>query len=159
MRGIQPFFEWCQQTGVYAYITGHEFAFPALELVHIFGLTLLLGSVLILSLRLMRLLLTAQPVSDLANEMSHLLRWGLWLTLVSGVFLFIATAIRNYGNTSFWVKMAMLVLALVFHVAYFRRVVRRDDERAEGSRKLAGAMALVLWFGVAVAGRSIGFFG
>ena len=54
----------------------------------------------------------------------------------------------------------LLVLALIFHFAYFRKLVRRDDANiSPGTGKLAAVIALVLWFGVGMAGRSIGFFG
>jgi hypothetical protein len=72
----------------------------------------------------------------------------------------VATAVRCYGNTSFWIKMALLAIALIFHFTYFRKLVRRDDANiAPGTGKLAAAVALMLWFGVGMAGRSIGFFG
>jgi hypothetical protein len=80
--------------------------------------------------------------------------------LSSGVLMFVATAVRNYSNTSFWIKMMFLAAALAFHFAYFRKVLRSDAFGIPRWRgKLAAWGALILWFGVAVSGRSIGFFG
>jgi hypothetical protein len=74
--------------------------------------------------------------------------------------MFIATAVRCYGNTSFWVKMILLACALTFHFAYFCKLVRKDDASIpRGEGHLAAAVAHLLWFGVGMAGRSIGFFG
>ena len=101
-----------------------------------------------------------QPVAELAGELGPYQISGLCLMLVTGPLMFIATAVRCYGNTSFWIKMILLVLALTFHFAYFRKFVRKDDASiSPGAGKLAAATALVLWFGVGMAGRSIGFFG
>jgi hypothetical protein len=56
--------------------------------------------------------------------------------------------------------MILFVLALTYHFAYFRKLVRRDDASIRpGVGKLAATVALLLWFGVGMAGRSIGFFG
>jgi len=56
--------------------------------------------------------------------------------------------------------MILLACALTFHFAYFRKLVRRDDASiTPRAGKLAAAVALLLWFGVGMAGRSIGFFG
>jgi hypothetical protein len=160
MPAIYPFFEWCENTALYNLIANHEAGYPALETLHLFGLTLLLGTLLLLCLRLLGVMLREQPVAELAADLNPYQTAGLWLMLLTGPLMFVATAVRCYGNTSFWVKMILLMVALVFHFAYFRRLVRRDDASiSPGAGKLAAAIALVLWFGVGMAGRSIGFFG
>lgn len=160
MPAIYPFFEWCEKTALYSLISNHEVGYPALETLHLFGLTLLLGTLLITCLRLLGVMLRKQPVAELAADLSPYQTAGLWLMLVTGPLMFVATAIRCYGNTSFWIKMLLLVAALVFHFAYFRKLIRRDDASIPpGTGRFAAAVTLVLWFGVGVAGRSIGFFG
>ena len=154
------FFEWCERTGVFQFIQLHEWAFPALETIHLFGLTLLLGSILVESLHLIGFLLPRQPTSELAMELSPYQHWGLALMLVSGAFMFVATAIRCYGNTSFRIKMVLLAVALIFHFAYFRKLVRRTDSSvSRSSARLAAVSATFVWFGVGMAGRAIGFLG
>jgi hypothetical protein len=151
---IYPFFAWCERTWLCKEITVHESLFPALETMHLFGLVLLLGTVLILSLRLLGLLMPHQPVPDLARALRRYTTLGLGIMLPSGVLMFVATAVRCYSNTSFWVKMCFLTTALVFHFTYFQKALRSGN-----SPRFAACGALVLWFGVAAAGRSIGFFG
>jgi hypothetical protein len=160
VQSIYPFFEWCEKTWIYTAVATHESAYPALETLHLFGLTLLLGTMVVLCLRLMGAIFKKQPVAELAGELGPYQITGLCLMLATGLLMFVATAVRCYGNTSFWVKMILLVLALTFHFAYFRKLVRRDDASISPSAgKLAAAITLVLWFGVGMAGRSIGFFG
>jgi hypothetical protein len=160
MASIFPFFEWCEKTALFRLISTHESFFPALETIHLFGLVLLLGTTVILSLRLLGVIMARQPVPELARELANYTASGLALMLSSGVLMFVATAVRNYSNTSFWVKMVFLATALLFHFAYFRKVIRMEDSgiaRRRGKRAAWGA--LILWFGVAAAGRSIGFLG
>jgi hypothetical protein len=104
--------------------------------------------------------MTRQPVAELASALSCYTTLGLAILLPSGVLMFMATAVRCYGNTSFWVKMCFLAVALLFHFTYFRRVVRSSNSQGFQMRaRLAAYGALFLWFGVGAAGRSIGFFG
>ena len=160
MASIFPFFEWCEKTALFRLISTHESFLPALETIHLFGLVLLLGTTVILSLRLLGVIMAQQPVPELARELANYTAAGLALMVSSGVLMFVATAVRNYGNTSFWVKMALLAAALTFHFAYFRKVIRmKDCGSARWGGKLAAWGALILWFGVGVAGRSIGFVG
>jgi hypothetical protein len=153
---IYPFFAWCERTWVCKEITVHESLFPALETIHLFGLVLLLGTVLILSLRLLGLLMPHQPVPELARALGRYTALGLGIMLPSGVLMFVATAVRCYSNTSFWVKMCVLATALVFHFTYFQKTLYSENSQ---NARLAACGALILWFGVGAAGRSIGFLG
>ncbi len=160
MATIFPFFEWCEQTALFRVISNHESLFPALETIHLFGLVLLLGTTVILCLRLLGVMMAKQPVPELARELAKYTASGLALMLTSGALMFVATAVRNYSNTSFWVKMVFLASALTFHFAYFRKVIRMEDSSTARWRgKVAAWGALILWFGVALSGRSIGFLG
>ena len=160
MASIYPFFAWCERTWLCKEITVHESFFPVLETIHLFGLVFLLGTILILSLRLLGLLMPHQPTPDLARALGRYTALGLAIMLPSGVLMFIATAVRCYGNTSFWVKMCFLATALVFHFTYFKTALRSpDSQNSHLLGRLAAFGALFLWFGVGAAGRSIGFFG
>lgn len=160
VASIYPFFAWCERTWVCKEITLHESFFPALETIHLFGLVLLLGTIAVLSLRLLGLLMPHQPIPELAVALDRYTAMGLAIMLPSGVLMFIATAVRCYGNTSFWVKMCFLAAALLFHFTCFKKALRSPDSQTSHLRaRFAACGALFLWFGVGAAGRSIGFFG
>ena len=78
VASIYPFFAWCERTWVCKEITVHESFFPALETIHLFGLVFLLGTILILSLRLLGLLMPHQPHTGTGPGTGALYRiWGL----------------------------------------------------------------------------------
>jgi hypothetical protein len=66
---------------------------------------------------------------------------------------------KCFGNTSFRVKIIFLFAALLFQFTIFNRTVASEEKAARAGGKIAAAIALCLWFGVALAGRAIGFLG
>jgi hypothetical protein len=134
-------------------------AFPIIENFHLFALTVLLGSLVVLALRQFGLVYKTQPISEVANALRPWNRWSLAVMLTSGVLLFLSEAMKCYGNTSFRVKMYFLFAALLFQFTMYNRTVKREGSTAPLSGKIAAGVALCLWFGVGLAGRGIGFLG
>ena len=160
MRAIYPFFQWADSSWAGTTVRNSRLSFPILELFHLFALTILLGIMLVLSLRLLGVILPRQPLSELARELSPWMAGAIAVIVTSGSLMFCSGALRYYSNSSFRVKMVFLFSALLFHFAYFRRVIRRDESSlSPAAIKIAGIGALVLWFGVGLAGRGIGFVG
>ena len=154
---LEPFFRWCESTLVGTAVRDSVWAFPILEAVHLLGLCVLGGALLIVDLRMLGVGLTAQPVARLARYARPWLVASLVLMAATGIPLFLSEAIKAYYNTSFWVKMGTLPVALGFTFAVRERVARREG-LAPGLRcRLVAAVSLALWFTVAAAGRWIGF--
>jgi hypothetical protein len=134
-------------------------AFPIIENFHLFALTVLLGSLVVLTLRQFGLVYKTQAISEVASALRPWNRWGLAVMLASGILLFLSEAMKSYGNTSFRVKMLFLFAALLFQFTIYNRTVALEDKVAPPSGKIAAGVALCLWFGVGLAGRGIGFLG
>jgi hypothetical protein len=159
MSALVPFFQWCDNTMVAQGIRNSRMAFPIIENFHLFALTVLLGSLVVLVLRQFGLVYKAQPISEVASALRPWNRWSLAVMLTSGVLLFLSEAMKCYGNTSFRVKMLFLFCALVFQFTIYNRTVESEGKSAPVGGKIAAAIALCLWFGVGLAGRAIGFLG
>jgi hypothetical protein len=164
MSAIVPFFQWCDNTMVAQAIRNSRVAFPVIENFHLFALTVLLGSLVVLVLRQFGLIYRTQPISEVASALRPWNRWSLAVMLTSGILLFLSEAMKCYGNTSFRIKMLFLFLALLFQFTIYNRTVAArtvasDDKSAPVGGKIAAAVALCLWFGVGLAGRAIGFLG
>ena len=76
---------------------------------------------------------------------------------LTGIPLFLSEAVKCYYNTSFWVKMTSLPVALAFTFSVRKWVVAAAPARASWRTRLIAAISLGLWFTVAAAGRWIGF--
>ena len=154
---LEPFFRWCESTLVGRAVADSVWAFPVLEAVHLLGLCLLGGALLVVDLRMLGLGLTGQPVSRLARHSRPWLLAAIAVMVATGIPLFLSEAIKAYYNTSFWVKMSTLPVALAFTFGVRERVARTEGLDPGPRCKLIGAVSLALWFTVAAAGRWIGF--
>jgi len=159
MSSLVPFFQWCDDSSVALAIRNSRAAFPVIENFHLFALTVLLGSIVVLCLRQFGLILKTQPISEVATALRPWNRWALAVMLTSGVLLFLSEAMKCYGNTSFRVKMIFLFAALLFQFTVYNRIVKDEGLSAPLGGKVAAGVALCLWFGVGLAGRAIGFLG
>lgn len=128
----------------------------ALQVAHILGLLLLLASVLLLTLRAFGLGRPRLPAGPLVADTRRLFWIGFILMATSGSLIFLSSAIRYSTNAAFELKVLLLVAAIIAQLAAQRRLSREDSDGHPGARG-AAVLTLVLWFGVAGAGRAIGY--
>ena len=158
-RALYDFFVWCEATSAGQAIRDSVWLFPAIETLHLLALSVMGGMILAVDLRLLGLGLRRQPLPQLARDVEPWLAAALAVMLLSGFLLFLAEPLKCWDNGAFWVKMAFLFAALLFTFTVRRSYVRRDDPRIRPpfARTIA-AVSLVLWTGVGVGGRGIGFY-
>src|SRR5580658_7491518 len=112
---LLPAFEWMQHSYVGETIRHSAALIATLEIVHLLGLTLLIGTILMVDLSLLGRGIGAHPVSRTARELSNWTVAGLAIMLASGPLFFFSGAVRCYRTPAFWVKMALLAIAVTFH--------------------------------------------
>ena len=134
-----------------------EWVFPVVEAIHICGFALLVGSIVILDLRLLGIRLRSQPVSRLAKELSPWIWAGIVIQLTTGPYLFSGDPYEYVQVAAFRNKMLFLLLALIFHFTVIRRATAPSaDSSPLGWRRPAAFVSLGLWFCVLLAGLWIG---
>ena len=129
---LLTFFEWCEATALGETIRTSLWLFPAIECVHLIGLVMLGGSVLMVDLRLLGMGLRDQPVATVAGAGHRLLLGGIVLMLVTGIPLFLSEAIKCYYSPSFWVKISTLVPAIAFALTVRRRIADAGPGETSG---------------------------
>jgi hypothetical protein len=155
---LLPFFMWCENSAVGEAIRNSTWLFPVIEAVHLLGLAVIGGAVLVVDLRLLGLGLRRQPVAQLARDAQPWLVGSLTVMLATGTLLFTSEAIKCYDHAAFWVKMTSLFLAIVFTFTVQRRVVMSDETRVKPIwSKVVALVSVMLWSGVGIGGRWIGF--
>ncbi len=154
---LLPLFEWFEATALGTAVRQSLWAFPVIEAVHLLGLCLLGGSVLIVDLRLLGVGLRRAAIAEIAARARPWLMGGIAIMLLTGVPLFLSEAIKCYYNTSFWVKMSTLPFALGFTFGVKGRMASDRTLETSARSRVLGVLSIVLWFTVAAAGRWIGF--
>jgi hypothetical protein len=155
---LLPLFEWMESSAAGQAIRHSASLIALLEIVHLIGLTLLIGTILMVDLSLLGLGIGRHPVSRIAQELSNWTIGGLGIMLVSGPLLLSSEAIRCFKTPSFWIKMALLAIAIAFHFTIHRRATLAEPPLARGPARLVAILSLALWLGVALAGKGIAIF-
>ena len=156
---LLPYAAWLGNTPFALWLGASTWRIAWLLTVHLFGLTLLLGSVFIASMHLLGLFQRRKPTAQLRREIRPVMLTGLALSLCTGALIFTGGAQAYYEGYWFRLKMVLLLVTLVFHETVYRRVSTAAEGRLP--RLVYGATGVVmlcLWFGVAWAGRAIAFF-
>ena len=155
---LLSFCQWVSETPVGQAMSRSSWAFAAIESVHLLGLAVIGGAVLMLDLRLLGLGLRDQPIDRVAREAHPWLVSSLLVMLVTGVLLFSSEPIKCYQSTAFWVKMSSLLLAMIFAFTVRRKVALAGEGHVRPIwLKVVAIVSLTLWFGVGAGGRWIGF--
>jgi Family of unknown function (DUF6644) len=151
------FFEWCQATWMGRWEAESKWAFAIIETIHILGLTVLLGSLLVVDLRLLGLGMKRQTVAELARDLAPVTLGAIIVMILTGTSLFLYEAIRLSTSGPFFLKMVFLSLALVVHFSVHRNAIATAGRRNVWFGKLAACLSLACWLGVALCGRGIAF--
>ena len=140
----------------------HElWLYPIVEITHIIGFVVLVGSIIVLDLRLLGLSRTL-PARALAR---HVLPWTLGafvLIVPSGLLMFMAHASDFLTNRAFQLKLGLILLAglnaALFHTGPFRKSHQWDrDASPPAAVKAHAAASLAIWLGVIACGRLLAY--
>lgn len=135
--------------------------YPVVEIIHISGFVVLVGSIAMLDLRLLGLSCRL-PVRDLAR---HVLPWSLGALLLiipTGLLMFMTHATDFLINRAFQLKLLLIMLAGInaaaFHMGVFRYAGQwHADAAPPVSARLHAGFSLMLWFGVIACGRLLAY--
>jgi hypothetical protein len=162
VRGSMSLLAWLHDTAFSTVMRESIWAEPIVETVHVLTLSVFLGFVLLLDLRLLDLALRERRVSDLFRQLNPGLFGGFAVMVVTGLMLFSGDPLAFYSTLFFKLKMLMLVLAgvnvLVFNATVGRRLPEWDcGAHTPMGAKATGLVSLVLWIAIVAAGRGIAY--
>ncbi|HSO07869.1 MAG TPA: DUF6644 family protein [Pelomicrobium sp.] len=135
--------------------------YPAVEIVHLVGIAVLAGGVILFDLRVLGFS-RRMPVDQLAR---HLLPWSvgaLALIVPSGLLMFSAHPSDFLGGGVFVVKMTLLMLAgfnaLMFHLGPFRNAAAwSTGVPAPAAARAHAAASLTIWIAIIACGRLLAY--
>ena len=130
--------------------------FPFIEAIHLVGLALLGGTILVVDLRLLGLTLRSRPSTQVLLNARPYFVLALVTMFATGIPLALSEMIKLYYNFSWWVKITTLGIAILF-TFFVRNPIVLKERASKVTQAGVGLVSLVLWFTVAGAGRWIGF--
>lgn len=145
------------------YLLGNIPGFPPMvQTVHLLSLAAVMGSIVLISLRMLGLALPSQSANELTRRLMPWTWWALPFMALSGLVFIFARPVRYLSNPVFGLKFTLLVPAIILALLFHRASVQDAHfwERSLGRRissKAAAFVCLVLWLGVAMAGRWIAY--
>ena len=154
------FFDWIEHTRHGTIIRDSIWQFAAIEAVHLLALAVIGGAVLIVDLRLLGWTLKRQPVRQIARDAEPFLLGSLFTMLLTGYLLMASLAAsKYYVNYAFQLKMLFLLLAIVFTFTVRRWLIFKEDADINPVlAKIVAVVSVLLWSGVGIMGRGIGFY-
>jgi hypothetical protein len=160
LMSIASVLDWIESTDLSTAIREGALPYPIIGGIHLLGIALFGGMVLVTDLRLLGWAMRRRSVSDIVQQL-QVWKWaGFAVVAVSGLLLAWAEPQKLYRSPAFWVKMALLALvgvhALVFRARVYGNTARLDTPSTVEA-KLAASLSLLLWAGLIVSGRLIAF--
>ncbi len=157
---IDTMLQWLEDSSWAIAIRQSSWLYPMLEIVHITGITLLVGPAFMFDLRLLGFS-KSLPISALAQ---HLLPWsrsGLIMIVPSGLLLFITNAVTLAYDEVFLVKMILLVVAclnaLFFHRFTFRSLCQDEISILPRTAKVTACISIIVWLFIIACGRLLAY--
>lgn len=138
---------------MFAELRSHLWAYPALEMVHISGIALLIGNLLLLELRVFGWG-AALPVRDLARLSLGLALSGFVIAAASGLLMFASQPAELLANRAFTLKMLLLFTAAC-NAAWFHG--RGSLDKLDVWARAQMAVSTLIWLAVLACGRWIAY--
>jgi hypothetical protein len=162
LQSITALMQWLQASPLAVFIHKKAWAFTTIEVVHVFAVSLVIGTIAIVDLRLLGLASTKRPFAELSRRVLPFTWAAFVLAVIAGSLLFISRAAEYFVNTVFWIKMSLIVLAginmMIFEFITVRGVQEWNLNPTPPPRaRLAGGISIACWVLVVVFGRLIGF--
>ena len=134
---------------------------PVIQTVHIIAISAIMGSIVLIDLKVLGLALPSQSVPELSKRLLPWTWWALPALLISGAPFIFARPAKYEVNPVFKVKVVLMALAIALTLA-FNFTSAHDQaywERTSGrgTAKLMALASIVLWVGVVLAGRWIAY--
>jgi hypothetical protein len=160
---MSDIFLWLQSMSIATYLRESGLAYPIIMSIHLAGMGLFGGLILMTDLRLLGLVMRSATITEVVTQFRVWKRVGIFVVAGCGALLAWSKAVVYSGNPYFWTKMVLLALVIV-HAQVFHKTVYNNTEELDRAAevpshaKWAALLSLLLWVGIVSAGRMIGYY-
>jgi hypothetical protein len=160
---LKEFAEWLSQTYPSVLIQNHNsWVIPTVQSIHIVGITVVLGSVFMIDLRILGWAGLDQTLRQTTNRFGPWLSGALCVLLATGILMVIGEPVRELVTFSFWLKMFLVAVGTLIAAA-FQIALRNNEQHWEETRVNSGAikwlaiLTFLVWVAIIVLGRLIAY--
>jgi uncharacterized membrane protein SirB2 len=161
MPTLIGFSQWLAATSLSHTIQTVAWIIPTLQTIHILCVATVFSSAVLVDLRIFRLFERDEPLREVARRFLPPIWPVLLILLVTGSLLIIGEPRRSLVNTTFYLKMALLLVAIVLTATLQRMVLASPGVFEDRSRQMAGralaTLSILVWCGILFAGRWIAY--
>ena len=162
MPWLRSLFEWVDTFESSIAIREGLTAFPTLLTIHVVGMCIFAGLVIMMDLRLLGVGNMRTPFTQVQRRLFPWQVVGMLVSAATGLALLYGQPMRYYVSVYFWLKTMMMVLAsvnaLAFHHSIYNSVGKWDSAATVPYfAKLAAIISLALWAAVIMTGRLMAY--
>jgi uncharacterized membrane protein SirB2 len=157
---LAEFARWLQGTDLSQSIQTVSWVIPLLQSIHIVMIGIVFVSSLVIALRVLGRMRADEPFAAVWGRFAPWM-WSAFITLlVTGLLMIIGEPIREFSALSFWLKMGLVVVAVV--ITTLLGVLLKDAPHdastpLRGVARPAAIGLLVLWLAIIFLGRAIAY--
>jgi putative copper export protein len=156
---VKAFAEWLSTTHPSVWFQEqYAWFIPAVQSIHIVAIAMLVGSVLMINLRVLKVIGTDQTLQQTAKRFGPWLTAALCVLLASGSLLVIGEPVRELVTFSFWLKMFLVALGATIAAMFRARLNKYGESLADNSAaRFWAVFTLLIWICVIFLGRLIAY--
>ena len=161
MLSLTAFSKWLAATSLSHTIQTVTWIIPTLQTIHILCVAIAFSSAVLVDLRIFRVFERDEPLREVTRRFLPPIWPVLLILLATGSLLIIGEPRRSLVNTTFYLKMALLLVAILLTATLQRMVLATPEVFEDRSRQLAGralaTVSILVWCGILFAGRWIAY--
>ena len=147
---------WLQENSIIAVLNGTSWTAAVLEIIHYFSMFILVGSMIIVDLRVLGLVGRRQDATLLADRLFPWMWISLLFNFLSGFVMFAGSATAYYHNDIFYDKVIVVLLAIAASITVQQKVRKWNQSPVMPAwAKLIAVLSIGLWIGAIIAGVEV----
>jgi hypothetical protein len=156
---VTGFSKWLAATSLSHAIQTVTWIIPTLQTMHILCVAIAFSSAVLVDLRIFRLFERDEPLCEVTRRFLPPIWPVLVILLITGCLLIIGEPRRSLVNTTFYLKMTLLIVAIVLTASLQRAALASPDFFEDRNRRLTGlaTLSVLVWCGILFAGRWIAY--